>query len=222
MRLKVATWNLNCRQAALRSVGELLRCDVALLQEVPAGHGALSAFAPAVIDGTKRRFGTAVHSPTLPSKRLTTVRTRGGEFPLSATYPGCAVALEIVPPETRPITVISLYGALERGVYAITTVHRMLSDLTPLLMSRAGSRVVVGGDLNCTTQLPPPWRELHRNLFERFRVLGLVNLTDLTKDRRDRLSAARRKFVPIRRQAGSVTFRRARRDGPSVRRGRRG
>ncbi len=80
---------------------------------------------------------------------------------------------------------ISAYGIIDRG-YAESTVHRMLSDITPLIDEHRGKRIIIAGDLN-TTQ----WSDKHKsflkglqrqclkrdqNLFDRFEVLGLQNV----------------------------------------------
>ena len=83
--------------------------------------------------------------------------------------------------EGEPITVVSVYGLIEYG-YAVTTLHRILSDLTPLFDTSNGRRVVVGGDLNCSTQLAPPHRTRHKTVFDRFVSLGLVNVTERRLD----------------------------------------
>jgi exonuclease III len=62
--------------------------------------------------------------------------------------------------------------------------HRVLSDLTPLLDTRFGKHVIIGGDFNCSTQLMGRDRARHRNLFERFTTLGLVDLLALTAESR--------------------------------------
>jgi exonuclease III len=100
------------------------------------------------------------------------------------TFPGSVAIAEVV--GANPLLVISAYGVIDRG-YADTTVHRILSDLTPVLDERRGRGVVFAGDLNITTQ----WSSKHRsfcrgrhddilrrdsNLFDRFSALGLHNV----------------------------------------------
>jgi hypothetical protein len=41
--------------------------------------------------------------------------------------------------------------------------------------------LIVGGDLNCSTQLPPPDRQRHANLFDRIASLGLIDLLERTR-----------------------------------------
>ena len=46
---------------------------------------------------------------------------------------------------------ISAYGLLDGG-YAVTTTHRVLSDITPLLDRDLATRLIIGGDFNCSTR----------------------------------------------------------------------
>jgi hypothetical protein len=103
---------------------------------------------------------------------------------LLRTFPGSVAIAEIE--YEFPIIVVSAYGIIDHG-YAESTVHRILSDLTPLIDERHGRGIIVAGDLNITTQ----WSAKHksflrgrqkecllrdRNLFERFEALGLHNV----------------------------------------------
>jgi len=104
------------------------------------------------------------------------------------SHPGCVIAAEVTLGGTA-FTVASVYGRQEHtkridgepyGMrYAITAVHRMLSDLTPLIDQRGRRRrpeaLVLAGDLNISTQLPPPDRERHAGLLRRCAELGLTD-----------------------------------------------
>ena len=73
------------------------------------------------------------------------------------------------------------YGWLPRGTkprYAHTSLHRAISDLTPVLDSAAhGMPVIVGGDFNTSSQFPSPHREAFRTVHERLTGLGLHNVS---------------------------------------------
>lgn len=101
---------------------------------------------------------------------------------LDRTVPG-SVVVATADVSGTTVTYVSIYGAFEHG-YSVTTVHRQLSDLVPLFDSQLGRNLIIGGDLNCSTQVEPPHRAWHRNLFERFASFGLVNLLEVTADRR--------------------------------------
>jgi endonuclease/exonuclease/phosphatase family metal-dependent hydrolase len=156
---------------------------VALLQEavVPVTWRGHAVFRAGGISET-RPWGSAIVSRS-PLEPLETVITRysTSPAPVDHSHPGAVTVAVIHPPKGEPITVVSVYGLIEYG-YAVTTLHRILSDLTPLFDSPHGRRVVIGGDLNCSTQLAPPHRARHRTVFDRFASLGLVNVSERRLD----------------------------------------
>ncbi len=94
----------------------------------------------------------------------------------------------------------SVYGKWDylpnEQIYALSTVHRILSDLTPLLVGpgkrQHATPVLVAGDLNATTQVAAgnQWRcegEEADVLFGRFRALGLRDVIAHTARSRPRL-----------------------------------
>jgi len=177
MSFSVAVWNMQ-RRAGWDYLERVLAADIALLQEVAP----TSARRPGLLKqiGGSRRWGSAVVSPH-PLTELHEVKNRytRGAVTLIRQNPGAVVAVRIEVPGEQPLVAVSLYGLIDDG-YAVTSVHRALSDLTPLMDSSLRHRVIIGGDLNCSSQLPAPDRARHRNLFERFHTLGLVDLTGLT------------------------------------------
>ncbi|MDR3230228.1 MAG: endonuclease/exonuclease/phosphatase family protein, partial [Synergistaceae bacterium] len=90
-----------------------------------------------------------------------------------------AIAIANIFAEARhPVTLISLYGLLDKLGYSITNLHRMLSDLTPLLNGHLQERLfILGGDLNADVQIDPQNRtpHSHRILFARIRDFGLID-----------------------------------------------
>ena len=170
-----------------------VRPDVALLQEAqPTGQFPGVVYRDAGIRddrGEKAKdlgWGSAVvsfGSSLLPIDSAVSP-FRADPSPLLRTFPGSVAVAEIQGPE--PLVVVSAYGLIDRG-YADCTVHRILSDLTPLIDERRARRMVIAGDLNITSQ----WSAKHRsflkgchkeclardlNLLERFDVLGLHNV----------------------------------------------
>ncbi len=99
--------------------------------------------------GGKRRWGSAIVTKGLPIKEI--------EFKNS--YPGAVIAAEVMLPNGQPLTVISIYGMFDE-VYVTAAMHRVLSDLTPLLHKDWNKRLLaVGGDYNLSTQ----WDERYNN-----------------------------------------------------------
>jgi len=101
---------------------------------------------------------------------------------LHRTYSGSLAIAEVA-----DLVGISWYGILEDG-YAVTTVHRQLSDLTPLIDSSLGQKLVVAGDLNISSQFTGMTGARHRNLLDRFATLGLVDCFALNRPARKALS----------------------------------
>jgi len=122
-----------------------------------------------------RQWGSGVFTKTYPVKELV--------FP--NTYFGSLVGAEVGLPNGISLTVFSMYGLLDQG-YATTTIHKMLSDLTFVLMGEGeyagkNQNVVIGGDLNISVQCDEKWGKkecytnAHKICFERIEDFGLVN-----------------------------------------------
>ena len=187
MKLKVAAWNMGHWTHRIESpqawdyLDNVIAPDIALLQE---------AFPPVErrnefclwreIKEKKGHWGSGVLTKGLPL----------AEVPLKRNdYPGALVVADVALPDTTQLVVISAYGQLDEHGYAITTLHRMLSDLTHLLDGklRAGGRlkVIIGGDLNASPQWDDKYHvKTHRIFFQRLEAFGLVDCQgELTKDR---------------------------------------
>jgi hypothetical protein len=123
-------------------------------------------------------------------RALTTVETARSpystvEVPLLGTHRGCVRVAQFGLPDQTKLSLISAYGLIDYG-YAVTTMQRILSDLTPLFdNARYNAQIVLAGDLNLSTQLAPPHRARHQNAFDRIKAFGLVDCLDrmLGKDR---------------------------------------
>jgi exodeoxyribonuclease-3 len=87
--------------------------------------------------------------------------------------------------ENKKLTLISLYGLMESNGptkgYAITNLHRMLSDLTCIFNGHIDGRrnIVLGGDLNASVQLDPIQKNNSHKIF--FDRLEDFNLNDCFK-----------------------------------------
>ena len=184
MQLKVVTWNMShwqkrrSAQAAWSYLLDDLAPDIALVQEaVPLVENEFTLWRE--IPG-KGGWGTGIVTRGLPIS----------EFKLEhESHPGATVVGEVALPGGATLTAISIYGVLEyatattRGKsegYATTSMQRMLSDLTFLFDGWYGRRsIVMGGDTNVTTQLPPPWTAHHQAVVDRIAAFGLVDCLGL-------------------------------------------
>ena len=90
--------------------------------------------------------GSAVVSFSSPIAAITETRSpygRGGKpVDVLVTLPGCVAIADI----GAGLLLVSAYGAIEEG-YAITTVHRILLDLTPLLDNPSTRGMVLAGGI---------------------------------------------------------------------------
>lgn len=142
--------------------------------------------------GKTRRWGSALIklNPAIEMGQIATTPL-GSPHPkeqLAISHPGTFVLAEVRIEGAEPLIVGSIYGMMDgfnpelSDSYSTTTVNRMLSDLTPLLDSRPGRRVVLGGDLNSggdqwspDTRLGARLGPMHSVTYERFGALGLTD-----------------------------------------------
>jgi len=176
---------------AWRHLEDEVRPDVALLQEALPRERAYPGFTAL---GGGRRWGslvvvrddlTAVPLDTLKGSAM---KTPVAGFALSQTYPGSVHACEIELKDAEPLVAVSVYVVQENNV-AQTVVHRILSDLFPLLTdARYKDRIILGGDLNVSTQLGGMWARHSRSALDRITTAyGLVNLTAQVRPPTERL-----------------------------------
>ena len=164
--------------------------QVALLNEAKVPPGANAIFEQEGTkgrDGKPRAWSTAVRSDLVldeirdarPRNYLGHERTR---LPFANSRPGSWTAATIHVPDLGPVTGIALYGLLDD--LSDASVHRSLSEVSPIFSDpRYRERVVLGGDLNITTQWPEDGGLLDRarGVLERIEAYGLA---DCLMDRR--------------------------------------
>ena len=107
--------------------------------------------------------------------------------PLDVTHRG-AYAIGTVAWRNTRLALVSIYalwdyawlptGYKPRPRYAETSLHRSISDLTPILDFRHnGMPVLLAGDFNASTQHDEPYRAAYRIVHERIKAFGLVNVS---------------------------------------------
>ena len=174
MTMKIATWNMgywqhkNQAQKAWDYMENVIAPDVALVQEaVPPTKGAYSDHFVWREIGGHRNWGSGVFSKGLPLQ----------ELDFENGQKGAVVAAEVTLQDGSILTAVSLYGLIDQWSYAITTLHRAVSDLTPLLVGKMGRRrVMIGGDFNASVQCDEEYGgRSHRIFFERLEDFGLVD-----------------------------------------------
>jgi len=158
-----------------------LNADICLLTEaiVPAGRrGVWSPTGTTGRDLAQRPWTAAVVSG-FESSAITEARPRWRQsirnVPFQCSRPGSWVAARV---ETGigPVSAVALYGLMDE--LSDASVHRSLSELSPVLDDPAYKKLVVlGGDLNTGTQWPKndAFNRRDRNVLDRFEALGLVD-----------------------------------------------
>jgi endonuclease/exonuclease/phosphatase family metal-dependent hydrolase len=75
--------------------------------------------------------------------------------------------------EDNAVTIINLYGIIDSNGYCTTTVHHMLSDITPVVWEKQNELIVMAGNLNTSAQ----WDDTHKLVFDRISDMGFSDCT---------------------------------------------
>ncbi len=140
--MKIATWNMANGKGAWDHLFNVIEPDFALLQEAQViearpGNARWTAIGENSAKYGKRgryRWGSAVWARV---HKLAEVKV--------GTFGGWVQVARALEPE--PLTLISIHVELDREGRSVPMLHRILSDLTPII-ERAGSSLILGGDLN--------------------------------------------------------------------------
>ena len=134
------------------------------------------------LPGPARRWCSAIAAWNVGVQPLS---DEGRCEPLYVSQKG-AYAVGVVTVNDTSVVVASVYalwdyGWLPQGAkprYAHTSLHRAISDLTPVLDTAIhGMPVILGGDFNTSSQFPSPHREAFRTVHDRLSGLGLHNVS---------------------------------------------
>jgi hypothetical protein len=206
--MRIVSWNLNRASWSQRkhfsntedhrraawTVLATLGADLALVQEASAPPLSLDrpplSTIPAADDSEAWRsppFVRRAWCSAIASWRegLEPVPPSRGRESLEVSHPG-AYRLASLPWRTGRLFVVSVYALWDyswlrpgdRLLYSETSLHRTLSDLTPVLdVARSKVSIVLAGDLNASTQFPPPARDAYRLVHDRIATLGLQNVS---------------------------------------------
>lgn len=179
-------YSVGCSWSHLEDLMNRYQVDVALLNEVSTEvlrsvPGALfEPWGTRGRDRKRRDWGTAIVSP-YPVTEIHDAQARayGGRRPnvrFENSRPGSWIAGLVEIPGAEPITCVSIYGLMDE--LSDASVHRSLSDMSALFSDeRYGDRVVMGGDLNITTQYPQGHRlDASMAVLARIRAFGLHDL----------------------------------------------
>jgi hypothetical protein len=192
--VRLLSWNMAHVGAHWRDVRGDGDFDAALLQEaVPPPQGLVPQTIPSVNDpwltaGANRRFCAAI---ARLSERviLRPIQTKplaeAGPDELAVSLPGTLAAGELIDETGERITVVSIYGAWASPIprregswiYADAAAHRLISDVSALVASQRGHKIIVAGDLNILhghgEHGSDYWRARYETVFTRMATIGL-------------------------------------------------
>lgn len=213
--LRIATWNAGHRKDSwniLRS----LDADIVLAQELPApphGEQDRTVYSP-FAQRSNRPWGTAVWIRDLSFLALNATTSQTHE-----PREGITAVAEVSLPTGGVLTAISIHAADERiarrapgataespaNGYAVTSMHRVLSDLTGYLEDprrkrgtrRAANLMVLGGDFNCNLGFDVRQKNpSHELVFARVAGFGLAPVLPVVAG--DKYTTMTRGRVPYR------------------------
>lgn len=193
--LRIVSWNIGGRDEPWRQLAADDTIDVALLQEAKSPPQDLRLEVFGAEDGwatagwEQRRFRTAIVrcSDRVRVSGEPIVRPIGLASPgeLAVSRLGTLAVAKVFPGEQRPWTVASAYAPWERPVglkdsgwiYADASAHRLVSDLSALVATQRGHRILVAGDWNILHGYGENgseyWAGRYRSVFERLEAIGL-------------------------------------------------
>ncbi len=193
--MKIISWNIAGRHDPWRW---LLKsgADLALLQEAgppPAevegrleagpypwttpGNDAFRSWRAAVVRLSDRVEVAWIETPSL---------LEASWDGLAASRPGSLAVARVTEPGADPLFVVSLYALWEypeasagpsSRIFADASVHRLISDLSRLIVGVKGHRILAAGDLNIVHGYgeygDEYWAGRYRTVFDRMEALGL-------------------------------------------------
>lgn len=188
--IELVSWNVNRRSLWDESAEGSV--DVALLQEAPRpspDSGFAGVPAPDG-DWSTRGWNHEARTCIVNCSGRLDVRGRALKDPesdseveaLGVSRRGSLTVADIYRGDDFLLTVVSAYGAWERAaaideIFADASVHRLLSDIAPLITGRSSERVLIAGDLNILHGYGEHgdayWAARYQTVFDRAAAMGL-------------------------------------------------
>lgn len=175
----------NCHDKAWEYLIDELHPDIALVQESsPPTNYTLDDRSIWHMIFEKGNWSSGIYSKNYPLE----------EIDFDNSYPGALVGAKAKLPNREEMAVFSLYGQLDRKYgdrtgYATTSIHKMISDLTWVLMGShsfkgLNKNLVIGGDFNISVQCDIKQKKngvyvnAHKLVFQRLEDFGLSSAFD--------------------------------------------
>jgi hypothetical protein len=190
--IRLISWNISGKDLWARLGFE--QVDVALLQEarLPPKSCTLQVIPatdlPWGTTGLERRAWRTAIARVSERVRLNPVAITGLENPdgtaLASSRPGTITAADVVVGDEVAFTAVSMYAVWERPmnrdrpIFADSSAHRLLSDLSVLAWSRRARPIIAAGDLNILFGYGEHgstyWGGRYATVFKRAEAIGLA------------------------------------------------
>lgn len=161
------------REKAWNYLWDEIDPDIALLQEFVPPEEIFDTHKTLYHEfGGRRNWGNVVISKHSIRKEL--------HFSRSCLGSNGVIVAEIAIPDFANVSVINVYGLIDPNGYATTTMHHILSDLTPILHKKKKQNIILAGDFNVSAQWDEKYRNKdpsHKLVFDRLEDFGLVDCT---------------------------------------------
>lgn len=186
--VRLISWNIAGRITPWSALTDV---DVALLQEATRPPDGVTretipgAASWAIAGQTTRTFCSAIARLSDRVKLAPIELARPGQredHQAVVSRPGTLALARALLPDDEEIIVGSMYACWESAIgsnwiYADASVHRLISDLSVLVGSQRGHRILVAGDLNVLYGYgedgSPYWAARYRTIFERMEAIGI-------------------------------------------------
>jgi len=179
MELKLVSWNMNYWQRNESQRLEAweylknLNFDIAVLQETKPFFNCIENYNVIFQNlPVKDGWGSAIISKKFTSYKHSFISSYEGSQAL--------ICYDFEFEKGKNVTIINLYGKSDTYGYCTTTIHHMLSDITPIVWGKSKNIIIMAGDLNTSIQWDENYKNrdpLHKLVFDRIDDMGFINCT---------------------------------------------
>jgi hypothetical protein len=186
--MRVWSWNIHQRPEPWRVLASEEGLDFALLQEArrPPVDVALDVFPALATWGSTFRTAVVARSARFRARAVpTALPHRAGRGFVPESRPGTVTPVVATLAGGEEITLVAVYASWENptpqksawDIFADASVHRLISDVSALVGSVRGHRIIVAGDLNSLhghgEHGSQYWKGRYDTIFSRMDALGL-------------------------------------------------
>jgi endonuclease/exonuclease/phosphatase family metal-dependent hydrolase len=187
--MRIISWNIHQQPEPWYVLASDEALDFALVQEAkppPTGLGLNVHPGPSAWADRSFRTAVAARGSKFPVKFVPSARVgQAGRGIVPESRPGTIAAAEVSLTTGEVVTLVSVYAAWENptpeqsawNIFADASAHRVISDVSALIGSAKGHRIIVAGDFNCLHGYGENgsryWKGRYETIFTRMEALGL-------------------------------------------------